>query len=216
VTNPEVRAELDSRLRVSKGAVIIAGLMLLMAAMAVSHYWLRPLASKPPPLPVLDTLGGEFTIPSTVGRDVSLSDFRGQIVLMTFGYTTCPTVCPTVLAKMRAVLRQIPTASQQIQPLFVTIDPHRDELEKLKPYLAFFDTTFIGLSGSQSQLDQIADRYKVHIERQVLDSAMDYGFSHNDHIYLLDQDGRVRATFGSSVKAEKIVANVNQLLATDN
>jgi protein SCO1 len=163
-------------------------------------------------LPILDTLGGEFALPSTKGRTIKLSEFRGKVVLLNFGFTSCPDVCPTVLAKIRALLEALGDQSDEIQPLFVTIDPERDSIEKLIGYLPYFHPSIIGLRGDNKELAEIADLYNVLYQKESIDSKLGYGFLHNDHIYLIDQQGQVRAMYSGSVKPMTIIEEIKTLL----
>jgi protein SCO1/2 len=186
----------------TRAAVLSVAVLLVCAALG----WQR-FESQTAPLPVLYTLGGDFTLPSTLNRTVTLAELRGHPVLLNFGYTSCPDVCPTVLARMRDVLQATP----DIQPVFVTLDPQRDTLERLAPYLAFFDARIIGLTGTDDQVAALAGRYHVYAERVALDSALDYAIAHSGQIYLLDGAGRVRATFGESVTVPAMVAVITRL-----
>jgi len=163
------------------------------------------------PLPILYTLGGDFVLPSTLGRAVSLADFHGKVVLLNFGYTSCPDACPTALARIRDVLHALPDAA--MQPVFVTLDPARDSLDRLAPYVAAFDSRFVGVTGSDAQIAEAAARYRVFSEKRVTNSAPDYSLDHSAQIYLLDGDGRVRATFGESVTVPNMIVTVRRLLA---
>lgn len=168
------------------------------------------LGGREPPLPVLDTLGGPFTLPSTRGGALSLDDLRGRVVLLNFGYTDCPEVCPTVLARLRAVLLDLDALGIPAQPLFVTLDPERDELPALSSYLAHFHPSLIGLRGSPEQTEEIAERYRVYYRRAPADDGS-YVLDHSVHIYLIDPAGRVRATFGADVPVARMVATVRRL-----
>lgn len=182
--------------------------LLLAAATAVLA---TPALRPAQPLPILDTLGGDFTLPSTLGRDVSLDDYRGRLVLLNFGFTQCPDVCPAVLARMRALLLDLAALGIEPQPLFVTIDPERDTAERLQDYVAHFHPALVGLSGSAGQLARVFDQYRVYAEREVLDSEAEYGFAHSAHIYLIDHHGRVRAMFGAGHTLERMTAEVRRL-----
>jgi protein SCO1/2 len=167
------------------------------------------------PLPVLYTLGGDFALDSTRERTVRLSDFRGQTVLLNFGFTSCPEVCPTALSRLRDVLETIPQGPggrDRVQPLFITLDPSVDTVDRMAPYLEFFDAEFIGLTGSEAAIASAAADYKVHYERETMDSEMGYTISHSAHIYLIDAAGRVRATFGQGVTVPSMARTVQQLL----
>ncbi|HEX7037288.1 MAG TPA: SCO family protein [Pseudomonadales bacterium] len=191
------------RLRRAVLAAVTLALALLTAHLA--------LGGREPPLPVLDTVGGPFTLPSTRGGALSLDDLRGQVVLLNFGYTDCPEVCPTVLARLRAVLLDLDALGIPVQPLFVTLDPERDELPVLSRYLAHFHPSLVGLRGSPEQTAEVARRYQVYYQRTPAGEDGGYALDHSVHIYLIDPAGRVRATFGADVPVERMVATVRRL-----
>jgi len=166
-----------------------------------------------PPLPVLDNLGGDFSLPSTLGHVVSSSEYRGELVLLNFGFTSCPDVCPTVLAKMRALLLDLDALGIQVQPLFVTLDPERDSLPVLTGYLEHFHPAFVGMTGTLEQIAAVAARYRVQHERERLDSEFGYGISHSSHVYLIDSRGRVRAMFGGSQPLAEMLEDTRRLAA---
>lgn len=168
-------------------------------------------------LPVLSTLGGDFALSSTRDAVTALSDFRGELVLLNFGYTSCPDVCPAALARMRDVLQGLPEDRDRIQPVFVTLDPDRDTLERIAPYVGYFDSDFVGMTGTDAQIAAAASGYQVFYQKEVMSSAADaselgYSISHSSQIYLLDEDGRVRATFGQSVTVPAMIETVSRLL----
>lgn len=164
-----------------------------------------------PPLPVLDTLGGELRLPSTLGRDLALRDLRGRPVLLNFGFTSCPDVCPTVLARLRAVLLDLDSLQVDTAALFVTLDPARDDLDTLARYLGHFHPALVGLRGPPTELARIAGRYRVHFERESLDGGAGYGLVHSSHIYLIDGQGQVRAMFGATAGIADMVSAVRQV-----
>ncbi len=189
--------------------VLLVAIGLILGAVMGSNYLKSTLKQQ---LPIIETLGGDFSLPSTEGRSIKLSDFQGKVVLLNFGFTSCPDVCPTVLAKIRVLLETLGDQGNDIQPLFVTIDPARDSIDKLSDYLPYFHPSIIGLRGNKEALAEVADLYKVLYQKEVLDSELDYGFLHNDHIYLIDQQGQVRAMYSGSVKPETIVKEIKTLL----
>jgi protein SCO1/2 len=177
--------------------------------------WQLSQRRSPEPLPVLYTLGGDFALDSTLGGTTRLSDFRGALVLLNFGYTGCPDVCPTALSRMGSVLERLPPGAagrDRIRPLFVTLDPMVDTVERLTPYLGYFDPSFVGLTGSETDISRVAADYKVHYQREPDVSQTGYAISHSAHIYLIDSTGRVRATFGQSVPVERMALTVSRLL----
>jgi protein SCO1 len=203
-----MEARKQTRHRQRRRRLLVAVTLVLTAAtVALAAPALRP----EPPLPVLDTLGGDFTLQSTLGHELSLEDYRGRLVLLNFGFAECPDVCPAVLARMRALLLDLEALSIEPQPLFVTIDPERDTIEALTRYVAHFHPALVGLTGSTSQLAEVTEQYRVYVKREALGSELDYGFAHSSHIYLIDSQGRVRAMFGASHTLERMVAEVQSL-----
>jgi protein SCO1/2 len=163
------------------------------------------------PLPVLYTLGGDFTLDSTLGRELSLSDFQGKLVLLNFGYTGCPDVCPTALSRMRDAMGMTSLEESRLQPLFVTLDPEVDSVDRIDPYVRFFDSRFIGLTGTAASVAAATEPFKVFYERVPSESGNGYSISHSSHIYLLDPAGRVRATFGEGVPVSDIASAIDSL-----
>lgn len=192
------------------GAFLIAVVLLGIAMIGAGPLQTRLLPQRL--LPVIETLGGDFTLPSTRGGELALASLRGHLVLLNFGFTSCPDVCPTVLARMRAALLALGPDAAGVQPLFVSIDPERDTLAVLTPYVAYFHPALIGLRGSVEETARVAALYKVYYERTPAAGAAGYGFLHSDQIYLLDRRGRVRATFGSSTRDAEMVATMRRLL----
>lgn len=182
---------------------------ILLTALAASLIYTQSQKNR---LPIMDSIGGSFSLPSTEGRELQLSDFKGKVVMLNFGFTSCPDVCPTVLARMRLVLETIGEQASNVQPLFITIDPERDSLDKLKSYLSFFHPSIIGLRGNKEQLKKVAELYKAVYQKQTMSSSLDYGFLHNDHIYLIDQQGQTRAMISSSTKPVEIANKIVTLL----
>jgi protein SCO1/2 len=162
-------------------------------------------------LPVLYTLGGEFTLDSTLGEPVALADFRGSLVVLNFGYTGCPDVCPTALARMRDALVQAGPGSADVVPLFVTLDPEVDTVERLTPYVRYFHPDMIGLTGTEEEVGRSAAAFKVYYEREATDAPGRYAISHSSHLYLVDTAGRVRATFGEGVPVATVAEAIRRL-----
>lgn len=157
-------------------------------------------------------INSRYLLQAHFGKAVTDQDFPGQFQLITFGYTFCPDVCPTTLVEVAHALELLGDRARRVQPLFVTIDPARDTLDVLKPYLEHFHPAFIGLGGSEQQIRAAADLFKVYYARDDATGAS-YGFTHSDRIYLIDRQGRVRATFANSTTDDEMLAAVRLLLA---
>lgn len=137
-------------------------------------------------------LKGEFSLTDHEGRQRQLSDFKGKVVVVIFGYTYCPDVCPTMLMSMAGAMKLLGDKSQDVQVLFVTVDPERDTQEVLAQYVPFFDPRFIGLYGTEKQVGQVAKSYRVAYKKQYAEGG-GYAVDHSAGVYVLDRQGRVRA-----------------------
>jgi protein SCO1/2 len=167
-------------------------------------------------LPINTRLGGDFALSSTHDGVSKLSDLRGKIVLLNFGYTSCPDICPMVVARMSQVLRQMQADGvDNIAGVFVTFDPARDSVAHLREYLRFFDSNIIGFSGDPMKIAAIAKSWGVVFVPQEGESALGTMYSHTDFIYLLDRQGRVRALYGKEQALDKILADVQCLRDED-
>jgi protein SCO1 len=147
---------------------------------------------------------GDFTLHDQDGRLFHLKDHRGQIVLLFFGYTTCPDVCPTTLSKMARVYALLgDDLRHKVLTVFVSIDPQRDTPEKLKEYLTYFNINAVGLTGTKAQIDKVVDAYKASYEKVTTnDSALGYMFDHTDYLYMIDTHGRTSHLFHPEDTAE--------------
>lgn len=141
-----------------------------------------------------------------------LSNLRGKIVLLFFGYTSCPDVCPTTLAEMTQVINDLGDASQQVQVVFISVDPKRDTPAKVQEYAAKFNPGFIGLSGSQTELEPIWQSYSIFRAEVQTDSAMEYTVDHTARLYLIDMDGNLRLSYAYGTPVEDIVHDIEILL----
>lgn len=138
--------------------------------------------------------GGDFTLHSANGP-LSLHDLKGKVVLLYFGYTFCPDICPTSLAFTAQGLNQLsPDEQARTQMLFISVDPARDTLEKLKEYGAFFHPNIVGLSGSEQEISAVAKNYGASYSRQDTGSAGGYVVDHSAATYVVDPAGRMVAT----------------------
>jgi protein SCO1 len=161
-----------------------------------------------PPLPMTD-----FTLKATDSSDFRLSQLRGKVVVISFGYTFCPDVCPTTLVDLSQVRARLGDAAKRVQVVFITLDPERDTLERLRVYTTAFDPSFIGLTGSEEQLAQVREMYGVAAEKQVVPgTAAPYLIAHSAYTYVVDREGRLRLLFPFGLSVEAMADDVVQLL----
>lgn len=152
-------------------------------------------------------LGGDFVLESLEGQ-VKLEDYRGKLVLMYFGFTSCPDVCPTALSFIAASMRALPKDLEaQIQPLFISVDPKRDTLDNLAKYSAYFHPRMLGVTGSTEQIDQVVKSYGSYYTFIPLEgSALGYTVDHTSRIYLIGQEGQLISAIAHGTPVDEIIA----------
>jgi protein SCO1/2 len=155
-------------------------------------------------------LGGAFTLVDDNGRQVTDQTFRGKWMMVFFGYTHCPDVCPTTLADIAQALDQLGPLATQIQPLFVTVDPERDDAATMHDYTQAFGTRILGLTGSPAQIAAIAKAYHVYYAKHPEGSG--YSMDHSAIVYVMRPDGTpagfLTPDIGASAIADKLKAIV--------
>jgi protein SCO1/2 len=186
----------------------LCGVLALILLIAAGFRWLRQATAAPQYGIVIDpTPAADFTLDSSLGRPVTLSEFRGQPVLLYFGYTTCPDVCPTTLADLRIALQELGDDREEVQVLFVSVDPERDTAERLRDYLPYFDPSFIGLTGPLPEIEAIASRFGVFFQKNTANSAAQYLVDHTSAVLLLDADGALRLMFPYGTTGQQLASD---------
>src|ERR1700722_11789228 len=142
----------------------------------------------------------DFSVRGSDGAALTLSHYRGKVVVLGFGYTSCPNVCPVTLAVLALARRKLGALGSQVQVIYLTVDPERDSAERLKQYLAAFDPTFVGGTGTTAQMAAVRTSYGVTAEK--VGTGSDYAVAHSSFIYLITRDGKLRAVLPSGRKAE--------------
>ena len=158
--------------------------------------------------------GGPIELASTRG-DFSLTQLDdNQVAIVTFGYTYCPDVCPMNQAvKKQALAELTPQQRDRIVPLMISVDPERDSLERLAEYTGFFGERFIGATGTQQQLEELASRYGVIWRRvEAENSAMGYTIDHSSSLYVVDREGNILERVLYSSSPERLVTALRTAL----
>jgi len=160
--------------------------------------------------------GGDFTLEAASGP-VDLASLRGQVVLIYFGYTLCPDICPTNLAMMAGALKAMtPAERERVRGLFVSVDPERDDPQRLAQYAAYFHPNILGVTGNPEQVARAAALYGAIYRRVVqADSAMAYLVDHSADTYVVDTQGRWVHTFPHATPATELLAYIRGLLAQE-
>ena len=155
-----------------------------------------------------------FTLTDHNSQSRSLSDFKGKVVVLFFGYTQCPDVCPTSMSELVEVKRLLGADGDKLQGVFVTVDPARDTTELLKAYMGNFDPTFVAFIPTAEQLAVVAKDFKIYYKKQEGKTPTSYTMDHSAGSYVFDTQGNVRlySRYGSG--AQVLAQDVQTLLKT--
>lgn len=153
-----------------------------------------------------------FALTDHSGKPRTLADYKGKVAIVFFGYTQCPDVCPTTMAEMAGVMQKLGPQADQVQVLFITLDPERDTPQLLASYVPAFDKRFVGLYGTPEQTAKTAKDFKVFYSKVPGKEPGSYTIDHMAGSYVFDKDGRLRLFIRHGVAADSIVHDVRQLL----
>jgi protein SCO1/2 len=151
-------------------------------------------------------------MPDFNGKMRHLSDFKGKVVVMFFGYTQCPDVCPTTMAELSTVMKQLGPKADQVQVLFVSLDPDRDTPKILSEYVPNFDKRFLGLVGDQAATQKIAKDFKIFYEKVPGKTPGSYSLDHSAGSYVFDKEGHIRLFVRFNQGPEPITHDLKLLL----
>ena len=158
-------------------------------------------------------IGGNFTLVGKDGQQYNNDSFKGKPLLIFFGFASCPDICPYGLTMISSVLDEMGEDSQEINAVFVSLDPERDDYKKVSEFATIFHEEIIGLSGSQDQVDKIALAWRVYKKKVVLeDSDLGYTIDHSAFIYLMDKNGKYYTHFPHNVDAEEILKELDNII----
>ena len=136
----------------------------------------------------------DFSLSGSDGAELKLSRYRGKVVVLGFGFSHCAYVCPTTLATLAKAHKKLGPGGKDLQVVYVTVDPERDNPERLRTYLASFDPAFVGATGSSEQLGKVRQAYGITATKKAMPSdPNDYYVDHSSFVYLIDREGRICA-----------------------
>lgn len=158
------------------------------------------------------SIGGPFNLVAHTGRRMSDQDFRGQYLLIYFGFTFCPDICPSALQVVAAALDKLGEKADRITPVLITVDPERDGPEELARYVSSFHPRLVGLTGTLPEIEVTAKAYRVYF-RKAKDqrSAAKYTIDHTSIIYLMDPSGEYVTHFTHATSVETMAARLAKL-----
>ena len=155
----------------------------------------------------------DFTLMSTTGEAFTLSEHRGEVILIYFGYRACPDFCPTTFAELKRVYTDLNEPVDQLKIVFVSIDPERDDLESLKFYTNAFHEDFIGLRSGDQALENLKTQFGVVAEKRVLgESALAYLYDHTATLFLINPKGELEVQYLYGTPYRSIVNDVRLIL----
>lgn len=156
-------------------------------------------------------IGGAFTLIDHNGQEVTNETYKGTHKLIFFGFTYCPAVCPTELQKITNIMETLgKDYAGTITPIFITLDPDRDNAEVMKNYVAQFHPSLIGLTGSNDQIDAVKNTFKVYSSKVENDMMDEYMLDHSSFIYLTDWDNKLISMYPSKDTVEQIVQDIQK------
>ncbi len=169
-------------------------------------YAFRGVTTESPP-------AAEFNLTTHSGTRVRLSDFRGRIVLLYFGYTYCPGICPTTLTQVNQALKALdPQKAARVQVMMVSVDPERDTPERLRTYLAHFNPVFLGLTGTPQEVAAVTARYGIYYKKGEKVASGGYIVDHTSMVIVVDQAGLTRLLFPFGTPVKDMSSDLDHLL----
>jgi protein SCO1/2 len=189
-----------------KALVAVFASMLVAGAACAADRHFRSGAFEPP------RMAPELNLAGSDGKDVKLERYRGKVVALGFGYTHCPEVCPTTLSRLAKARRSLGAAGRDLQVIYVTVDPERDDAKRMREFLASFDPTFVGGTGTAAQLAKVYRDYGVTAMKHAGSTPGAYGMEHSSFVYLIDRAGRIRAMVPYGERAEDVAHDAALLL----
>jgi protein SCO1 len=153
----------------------------------------------------------DFTLSGSNGSALKLSTYRGKVVLLGFGFTSCQAVCPITLGTLAQAEKKLGAQASELQVIYITVDPERDDAVQLKKYLSSFNPTFVGGTGTDAQLAAVRKDYGIAAEKV---AGPDGSYTHSSFIYLIDREGRLSALMPFGHPADDYVHDIRILLAS--
>jgi len=188
----------------------------IIATLGVALVFWQPWQSQQPHALLVSSqtpTGDNFILTGSQGES-SLSDFSEKVVLLYFGYTTCPDICPTNLGNLASAMNQLSAEEQaKVQVLMITVDPERDDQAKMDSYLPYFHPSFKGLTGTPEQIAQVAKQYgAVYQKAAIGEGALGYAVDHSAFTYLINQQGVLVSQLPHDTSGEAFVVAIRSLL----
>jgi protein SCO1 len=156
--------------------------------------------------------GRDFTLTDPSGKQRTLADYRGKVVVLFFGYTQCPDVCPTTLSALAETMKTLGADADRVQVIFVTVDPDRDTGELIASYVTAFNPSFVGLRGDAEAIARTAKEFKILYQKQPGRTPDSYTVDHSAGTFVFDPRGRLRLYVGNGQGPDVFAHDIRELL----
>ena len=157
----------------------------------------------------LDT---SFKLRDFNGHLRTLEDFKGKVVVLFFGFTHCPDICPTTMTDLKKTMNLLKGKASGVQVIFITLDPARDTEDVLKKFIPTFNSSFLGLTGSESEIDKVTTQFKIFYKKVNDGSKAGYTIDHSAGLYVIDKNGSVKLHISNGEKPEDIASDLEKLI----
>lgn len=153
-----------------------------------------------------------FHLIDHTGKARTLDDFKGKAVVLFFGYTHCPDVCPTTMSDLKNTMKLLGKQADEVQVLFITLDPERDTQGILAKFVPSFNPTFLGLRGDEKQTAETVANFKIYAKKVQSEGKSDYTLDHSAGMYVYDKLGKIRIYINYGEKSAEIASDIKQIL----
>ena len=197
-----------------KQTVFIVSVIAFIGGLVAAQQFLSTPNKPSKPIPIAGKqFGGDFTLSEKGAAPVSLSDYRGKVVVMYFGFASCPDVCPTSLAVIGSAMKKLSEKElANVQGIFISVDPERDNGEKLKEYAQYFHKNFVGITGTPEEVAKVARQYGAYYAKVDSDSALNYLVDHTSTTYIIGRDVQFVASRPHGASADEVLAGIREAL----
>lgn len=153
-----------------------------------------------------------FSLKDFNGRIRTLEDFKGKVVVLFFGFTHCPDICPTTLTDLKKTMVLLKDKASAVQVIFITLDPARDTEDVLKKFIPTFNSSFLGLTGTESDIDKVANQLKIFNKKVNDESKAGYTIDHSAGLYVIDKKGSIKLHISNGQKPEDLASDLAKLI----
>ena len=191
--------------------MLVTGVLVGLIAVVIGVYFFQP---RPFHGVVMQSpnLANDFTLNAANGKTVSLSEYRGKVVILYFGYSFCPDVCPGTLDNVSKALKLLGRKAEDVQFIMVSVDPERDSPEKIAEYVTYFHPSFIGITGEPDQIAELTALYGIYYEKHEGTPATGYLVDHTATMAVIDKEGYVKLILPFGITGEEIASDLRNLL----